>query len=76
MIDNPLNRLDCRRGSQLPQARLTERDVANIRALARYRDSLIAEARTLRNVDIAEKFGVSEKAIERILYQGGWAHVL
>jgi len=76
MIDNPLNRLSVLRGSQLPQAKLTESDVANIRALARYRDSLIAEARTLRNADIAAKFGVSPRTVEKILYCGGWGHVL
>jgi hypothetical protein len=64
-----------KRGSQLPQAKLTEEDVANIRALIRHRDALLAEAKTLRNVDLAEKFGVARATIDKIAYCGGWGHV-
>ena len=76
MTDNPLNRLHCKRGSQLPQAKLDEDDVAQIRELVRHRDRLLAEARTLRNADIAEKFGVAKCTIDKIVYCGGWGHVL
>ena len=76
MIDNPLNRIHARRGSQCPQSKLNEDDVAKIRALLRYRDSLIAEARTLRAVDIAEKFNVSKRTIEKIAECESWGHVL
>jgi hypothetical protein len=76
MKDDPLNRLKVKRGSELPWAKLNETDVSYIRELVRYRNSLLAEARTLRNEDIAKKFGVGKRTIDRILYEDGWGHVL
>lgn len=74
MIGN--HRIYARRGSRCKQSKLTEDDVQKIRALLRYRDSLLAEARTLRAADIAEKFGVSKKTIDKIAEYGSWVHVL
>lgn len=75
MIDNPLNRLKVKRGSQLPHAKLTEVDVEQIRALVAHRERLLREARTLRNADIAEKFGVHLRTIEKITGGYAWTHV-
>ena len=76
MIDDPLNRLKVRRGSQLPWAKLTEEDVIAIWRLVRERERLRRQIKSLSNEAIAEKFGVSVRTIERILYDGGWAHVV
>jgi hypothetical protein len=54
---------------------LTEEDVIHIRELVEYRSKLLAEARTLTNKRIGEKFGVGKRAVERIIYHGGWWHV-
>lgn len=76
MIDNPLNRISAvRRGSQCHQSKLTEDDVAAIRALVEYRNALIAEARTLRNTDIARKFGVCVSSINKVATGETWGHV-
>jgi transposase len=75
MIDNPLNRLSVKRGSALPHAKLTETDVEQIRELVAHRDGLIREARTLRNADIAEKFGVHLRTIDKITAGYAWTHV-
>jgi transposase len=77
MIDNPLNSTGrFVRGSRHHAAKLTEADVAHIREIARHRDALLAEARTLRNEDLARKFGVSVGTIQKTLYCGGWGHVV
>jgi hypothetical protein len=75
MRDDPLNRAKVKRGSELPQSKLTEEDVIHIRELVEYRSKLLAEARTLTNERIGEKFGVGKKAVERIIYHDGWGHV-
>lgn len=76
MIDNPLNRLYVKRGSQLPHSKLTEDDVIAIRALVDYRSKLLKEAKTLTNAKIAEKFDVSDVTIERIASGERWGHIV
>jgi ribosome-binding protein aMBF1 (putative translation factor) len=75
MIDDPLNRLKVKRGEQLPWSKLTEKDVINIRALVDERAKLISEARKLTNANLAEKFGVDVKTIEKINAGQTWTHI-
>jgi hypothetical protein len=75
MIDNPLNRLKVKRGSELPHAKLTESDVLLIRSLVEHREHLKDQARMLTNQRIAEKFGVHQRTIDRITAGESWNHV-
>ena len=75
MIDDPLNRLAVKRGSDLPWAKLDEDAVTEIRRLIRQREAYRAMARALSNAAIAERFGVHRRTIENISAGHGWAHV-
>lgn len=75
MVDDPLNRLRVKRGSALPQAKLNEVDVRQIRELVAHRDNLRKLAGELTNAKIAEKFGVHQRTIDRITGMEGWTHV-
>jgi hypothetical protein len=63
-------------GSASPNAKLTEEDVSNIRALVAHRAALIEEARTLTNEIIAGKFLVSSRTIRKIAAGDSWNHVM
>ena len=75
MIDDPLNRTKVLRGSQLPQAKLTEADVLLIRQLIEHREDLRRQAAELTAKKIAEKFGVHVRTIDRISIGESWGHV-
>ena len=75
MKDCPLNRTKVHRGSQLPQAKISEEDAALIRSLIREREMLKRQAAALTNAKIAEKFGVHTRTIDRISAGFGWTHV-
>lgn len=64
-----------RRGSDHYKAILTEDDVRIIRAAAEERARLRAEASRLSNLELAFKFGVGKKCIERIVARQTWSHV-
>ena len=75
MIDDPMNRLKVKRGSQLPWSKLNESDVKMIRDLVEARNKLKAELSELTNKKIAEKFEVHVRTIDRITAGEGWGHV-
>ena len=75
MIDDPLNRHHAKRGMDLPQSRLTDDDVRNIRALIEHRADLLNQAKQLTNKKIAEKYGVHFRTIDRISTGETWGHV-
>jgi hypothetical protein len=74
MIDDPLNRLHVLRGSALPQSKLTEADVREIRRIIARRDELRRSAAQLSNAKIAAMFGVHQRTIDRISAGWGWTH--
>ena len=56
------------RGAQLPQTKLTPDDVREIRRMAGLREQARAQITAeFGNAAIARRFGVSERAIERVL---------
>lgn len=64
------------RGSELPQAKLTEDDVESIRSAARQRDKLRRHIRdNLSNKALARKHGVHVRTIEKALQYFTWSHV-
>ena len=75
MIDDPLNRNKVKRGMDLPQSRLTDDDVRNIRSLIEHRADLLNQAKQLTNKKIAEKYGVHYRTIDRISTGETWGHV-
>jgi len=64
-----------KRGTELPQSKLTESDVNLIRELIDYRESLKREIKTMRNSDIAEKFNVHVRTIDRVSSGYTWSHL-
>ena len=75
MIDDPLNRNKVKRGMDLPQSRLTDDDVRNIRSLIEHRADLLNQAKQLTNKKIAEMYGVHFRTIDRISTGETWGHV-
>ena len=72
MIDDPLNRLQVKRGDALPQSKLNEKLVIQIRA--RYeRARIIAEANTAKA--LAKEYGVHLRTMEKMLAGETWGHV-
>lgn len=64
-----------KRGTELPQAKLTESDARLILDCVVERERLKDEARKLSNDALAEKFDVHVRTIERITQRRGWIHV-
>jgi len=67
---------NCKRGSQLPQAKMTEEDVR------RARDEYVQGRTRVNNLmryysvqGLAERYGISKPAMEKILYRQTWEHV-
>ena len=76
MIDNATNRLKVKRGTDLPQSKLTDEDVRLARQLHEYKQAEIKRLNeTLSIKALAEKFDVSERAMERALNRANWGHV-
>ena len=75
MIDDPLNRTKVKRGSKLPQSKLTETDVKLIREIIEERDQLKFVLSQMTNAKIAEKFEVHVRTIDRITTGESWTHV-
>jgi len=76
MRDDATNRMKVLRGEALPQSKLTDDDVRLIRALVEERRQLTQQARSLSNARIAEKFGVHERSVEKIINGEQWGHVI
>lgn len=75
MIDDPLNRLKVKRGSELPQAKLNENDIKNIRQIVLDREQMRKALSAMSNAALAEKFNVHYRTIDRITAGENWSHV-
>lgn len=64
-----------KRGSELPQTKLTDADVKLIRQCVLERERLREEANKLSNEALAEKFEVHIRTIDRVTQYRGWIHV-
>lgn len=76
MKDDPMNRLKVKRGSDLPQAKLTEGDVSNILEIVRDREEMRTKLRSMTNRALAEKFEVHQRTIDKITSGLSWSHVV
>ena len=75
MIDDPLNRIKVKCGSQLPQSKRTEKDVQEIFDMVRQRNELKRKLSRLTNRSIAEMYGVHQRTIDKVVQGNGWTHV-
>ena len=75
MIDDAMNRLKVKRGSQLPQSKLTEADVREIFEMVEQRDRLKRQLSRLTNASIAEMYGLHVRTIDKVIQGNGWTHV-
>lgn len=76
MIDNVLNRLHMKRGTDLPHAKLNDDKVREIRAIVDERNILKEKLKTMSNAAMAKQYGVHIHTIERITSGENWGHVL
>lgn len=64
------------RGSELPWAKLTEADVAEIKSAIKQREALRQHIRDhLSTAALARKFGVHHRTIEKVTQRDTWSHV-
>lgn len=75
MIDDPLNRLKVKRGSDLPHSKLNEDKVRYIHSVVAERDALRATLSTMTNKALAKQLGVHERTIDRVTEGYSWGHV-
>lgn len=75
MIDDPLNRTKVKRGEELPQAKLNQKKVAEIRELVEIRQAMKKRASELSNANLAKKYGVHVRTIDRVTTGETWGHV-
>jgi hypothetical protein len=72
----PLARLFALRGEQCAAAKLTEREVAQIKEMHAKKMRLVARINKRYSVDaLAKRYGVHRTTVEKIIYRETWAHV-
>lgn len=76
MIDNPLNRLSVKRGSDLPQSRLDEEKVRKARRDYERARLLIQKIQARYSVQgLANSYGVHKNTMEKALSGETWSHI-
>lgn len=63
------------RGTDHPLSKLTDDDIRLIRECVAERERLLSEARKLTNAELAKKFDVHFRTIDRVTSRRGWIHV-
>lgn len=63
------------RGTDHPLSKLTDDDIRLIRECVAERERLINEARRLTNAELARKFDVHQRTIDRITQRKAWIHI-
>lgn len=64
------------RGQELPQSKLLDMDVIDIRSAKRQRDALLAHIKeNLSNDALAKRFGIHQRTLEKILSRETWSHL-
>jgi len=75
MVDDPLNRLKVKRGSQLPQAKLNEEQVRKILRMVEIRQHMDLRRKQFTNAAIAKRLGLHQRTIDKIVAGESWGHV-
>ena len=74
--NDPLHRLKCKRGSGLPQSKLNEKLVAQIRRDYQRAQKQINALRSRYTAKaLAREYGIHHRAMERMLAGETWSHV-
>ncbi len=77
MICDCQNRLKVKRGTDLPQAKLTDDDVRNIRAqYAIGQEAIRTMKAQFSAASFAKRFGVHVRTLEKVLRYETWVYVL
>lgn len=77
MIDDCMNKVGAKHGSQLPQSKLTEEDVIEMRRLHREKTESINDLNELFGAaGLAKRYGVHVRTIEKALHGYTWSHIL
>lgn len=64
------------RGQDLPQAKLLDLDVIEIRSMKRQRESLLKHIRdNLSNEAICKRYGIHPRTLEKIMSRETWSHL-
>ena len=64
------------RGQDLPQAKLPDLDVIDIRSAKRQRDALLAHIKAnLSNDALCKRYGIHARTLEKILSRETWSHL-
>ena len=64
------------RGSEHPQAKLTDEQVQEMRSARRQRQALLRHIKeNLSNEAMAKKYGVHVRTVEKVVTHEGWCHV-
>lgn len=76
MIDDPLNRLNVKRGNELPQSKLDEEKVAKARRDYDRARMLIQRIQSRYSIKgIANHYGVHVRTMEKALSGETWSHL-
>jgi len=75
VVDDPLNRLHVKRGSELPHSKLNEKLIKKIRKTVAERERLKVVLSGMTNAAIAKQYGVHVRTIDRITAGENWHHV-
>jgi DNA invertase Pin-like site-specific DNA recombinase len=74
--DDTLNRLKVKRGVDLPQSKLTEKEVREMRALnSEYRETVKKLTEAFSAKGLAERYGLHVRTVEKVLSGITWSHI-
>lgn len=66
----------CQRGQDLPQAKLLDCDVIDIRSAKRQRDALKKHIKdNLSNESLCKRYGIHIRTLEKVLSRETWTHL-
>lgn len=76
MKDDAINRVNVKRGKDLPQSKLTEEDVIEARKLhAEYMQTIKDLNSTFSIPALAKRYGVHERTMEKAISGITWSHI-
>lgn len=73
--NDPLRFLKAARGEQMPQAKLSEEIVLEIRKTVQLREEARAVLKNYTNSALAKEYGVHERTIDKAVQGYSWTHI-
>jgi hypothetical protein len=66
----------CARGQDLPQSKLLDLDVIDIRSAQRQREALLRHIKeNLSNAALCKRYGIHPRTLEKVLARETWSHL-